>query len=106
MGEGEFKKHAITQYDMRAKLSKIAKDMGYVHDDGTIHPTKENISAQINYEYKALFVPIEVVDSAKKDIFKGIKRNPVLYVHNDWEYDPDKIPELLDKLEKWFGDSS
>ncbi len=101
MGEGEFKKHAITQYDMRAKLSKIAKDMGYVHDDGTIHPTKENISAQINYEYKALFVPIEVVDSAKKDFpnYDDSIKNPI-----DCQIKWNR--EVVNWVKKWFGDSS
>ena len=67
MSEGEFKKRSLTQYDMRNKHGQIAKDTGYVRKNGKIHPTAENIKALIDYDYIARFVPIEVINQARKE---------------------------------------
>lgn len=53
---------------MRQILREKAKQSGY-YDPETrkFNPTEENIQIQIDYEYKAEFVPIEVLDEAKKE---------------------------------------
>ena len=82
--EGELKKRSLTQRDMLELLRKKMRDSGYSHPDGTITPTAENIQIQIDYEYKARFVPIEVLDEAKtrmknaKD-FKSLRKEVVYW---------------------------
>lgn len=92
--EGEFKKHAITQWDMRNRLREIIKETDYFKD-GKFNPTDENIQAQIDYKYKAQFVPIEVLDKAKAELlFTFLLYGPV---------DLTKMKPLIDWYEKWFG---
>ena len=69
------------------------KKTGYSHQDGTITPTTENINAQINYEYKARFVPVEVLDEARADF-------PSSFGKPDFESSPNDIEEWF---LKWFG---
>ena len=50
----------------------------------------------------------EIIDEAKKDIFKELKIKKLRFKHSKdgWDWTEEDVPKLLDKLEKWFGDSS
>jgi hypothetical protein len=111
MSKGKFKEEAITQWDMRQKLRQISIDTGYFKD-GKFNPTDENIQAQIDYEYKSEFVPIEVLEEAKAEFptyYKAAKiaqqRTIGLKI-----YRKDVLEELMAMMQeyydKWFGDKN
>jgi len=58
---------------------------------------------------KSLTIELKsIVDEAKKDIFKELKIKKLRFKHSKdgWDWTEEDVPKLLDKLEKWFGDSS
>lgn len=92
----EFKKKAKTLYDIQNDLPEIPLN----------ERTEEKIKARMDAEYKTLYVPLEVVESAKKEFLETI-----IYLPRGTS--EEKIENLLNErklrkewFKKWFMDSA